>query len=156
MSPIWFFGSPMSAPDTSPERSSQLIAQTLEIKPRLGPEIALTARPSYTRIMFLVKEILPCAGQKNMLLGTMKNPRSRASSRTNRAFFRCRQTAFAALILCAIFAPASFAQEAGAKEAGLRQIRSYIAAGWDTLRHALASLGVQRSASVVSSLARDV
>jgi len=87
--------------------------------------------------MFLVKEILPCAGQKNMLLGTMKNPRSRASSRTNRAFFRCRQTAFAALILCAIFAPASFAQEAGAKEAGLRQIRSYIAAGWDTLTRSL-------------------
>jgi alpha,alpha-trehalase len=87
--------------------------------------------------MFLVKEILPCAGQKNMLLGTMKNPRSRASSRTNCAFFRCRQTAFAALILCAIFAPASFAQEAGAKEAGLRQIRSYIAAGWDTLTRSL-------------------
>jgi alpha,alpha-trehalase len=87
--------------------------------------------------MFLVKEILPCAGQKNMLLGTMKNPRSRASSRTNRAFFRCRQTAFAALILCAIFAPASFAQEAGAKEAGLRQIRSYITAGWDTLTRSL-------------------
>jgi alpha,alpha-trehalase len=34
-------------------------------------------------------------------------------------------------------APASFAQEAGAKEAGLRQIRSYIAAGWDTLTRSL-------------------
>ncbi len=72
-----------------------------------------------------------------MLLGTMKNPRSRASSRTNRAFFRCRQTAFTAIVFCAIFAPTSFAQEAGAKEAGLRQIRSYIAAGWDTLTRSL-------------------
>ena len=72
-----------------------------------------------------------------MLLGTMKNPRSRASSRTNRAFFRCRQTAFTAIVFCVIFAPTSFAQEAGAKEAGLRQIRSYIAAGWDTLTRSL-------------------
>src|SRR6267143_1316281 len=72
-----------------------------------------------------------------MLLGTMKNPRSRASSRTNCALFRCRQIALAATIFCAIFAPASFAQEAGAKEAGLRQIRSYIAAGWDTLTRSL-------------------
>src|SRR5260370_31859542 len=87
--------------------------------------------------MLLVNELLPCAGQKNMLLGTLKNPRSKTSSRTNHAFFRCRQTAFAALILCAIFAPASFAQESGAKEAGLRQIRSYIAAGWDTLTRSL-------------------
>jgi alpha,alpha-trehalase len=70
-------------------------------------------------------------------LGTMKYPRSRASSRTHRAFFRCRQTALTTLALCAIFAPASSAQEAGAKEAGLRQIRSYIAAGWDTLTRSL-------------------
>jgi len=33
----------------------------------------------------------------------------------------------------AAFTPASLAQDAGAKEAGLRQIRSYIAAAWDTL-----------------------
>jgi len=87
--------------------------------------------------MFLVKEILPYAGQKNMLLGTMKNPRSRASSRTDCAFFRCRQTAFTLLVFYAVLAPASFAQEAKAKEAGLRQIRSYIAAGWDTLTRSL-------------------
>jgi alpha,alpha-trehalase len=92
---------------------------------------------SYARIMFLVKEILPYAGQKNMLLGTMKNPRSRASSRTDCAFFRCRQTAFTLLVFYAVLAPASFAQEAKAKEAGLRQIRSYIAAGWDTLTRSL-------------------
>jgi len=72
-----------------------------------------------------------------MLLDTMKNPRSKASSRTNYACFRCRQTAVAALVFCAISAPASFAQEAAAKEAGLRQIRSYIAAGWDTLTRSL-------------------
>jgi alpha,alpha-trehalase len=72
-----------------------------------------------------------------MLLGTMKNPRSRASSRTNRACFRCPQTTVAALVFCAIFAPAGLAQEAAAKEAGLRQIRSYIAAGWDTLTRSL-------------------
>jgi len=72
-----------------------------------------------------------------MLLGTMKYPRSRASSRTHRAFFWCRQIAPTTLGFCAIFAPACFAQEAGAKEAGLRQIRSYIAAGWDTLTRSL-------------------
>ena len=87
--------------------------------------------------MFLVKEILPYAGQKNMLLGTMKNPHSRASSRTNRAFFGYQQTAFTALVFCAIFAPTGFAQAAGPKDAGLRQIRSYIAAGWDTLTRSL-------------------
>jgi alpha,alpha-trehalase len=72
-----------------------------------------------------------------MLLGTMENPSSRASSRTNCAFFRCRQITLTALAFCTILAPASFAQEAGAKEAGLRQIRSYIAAGWDTLTRSL-------------------
>ncbi len=87
--------------------------------------------------MFLVKEILPYAGQKNMLLGTMKNPHSRASSRTNRAFFGYQQTAFTALVFCAIFAPTGFAQAAGPKDVGLRQIRSYIAAGWDTLTRSL-------------------
>ena len=71
-----------------------------------------------------------------MLLGTMKNPRSSASSRTNRAYFRCQQTALAALIFCTVFAPASSSQEAP-KQAGLRQIRSYIAAGWDTLTRSL-------------------
>ncbi len=87
--------------------------------------------------MFLVKEILPYAGQKNMLLGTMKNPHSRASSRTNRAFFGYQQIAFTALVFCAIFAPTGFAQAAGPKDVGLRQIRSYIAAGWDTLTRSL-------------------
>ena len=87
--------------------------------------------------MFLVKEILPYAGQKNMLLGTMKNPHSRASSGTNRAFFGYQQIAFTALVFCAIFAPTGFAQAAGPKDVGLRQIRSYIAAGWDTLTRSL-------------------
>jgi alpha,alpha-trehalase len=87
--------------------------------------------------MFLVKEILPYAGQKNMLLGTMKTPHSRASSRINRAFFGYQQTAFTALAFCAIFAPTGFAQAAGPKDVGLRQIRSYIAAGWDTLTRSL-------------------
>ena len=95
-------------------------------------EKGLRKLPLYARIMFLVKEILPYAGQKNMLLGTMKNPRSRADY----AFF-CRQTAFTALVFYALLAPASIAQEAKAKEAGLRQIRSYIAAGWDTLTRSL-------------------
>jgi len=72
-----------------------------------------------------------------MLLGTMENPSSRAASRTNCAFFRCRQVTLAALAFCTILAPASFAQEAAAKEAGLRQIQSYIAAGWDTLTRSL-------------------
>ena len=72
-----------------------------------------------------------------MLLGTMKNPHSRASSRTNRAFFGYQQIAFTALVFCAIFAPTGFAQAAGPKDVGLRQIRSYIAAGWDTLTRSL-------------------
>src|SRR5260370_38551389 len=67
----------------------------------------------------------------------MKNQRSRASSRANHAFFRCRQAALVALFFCAVFAPASFAQEAAARDAGLRQIRSYITAGWDTLTRSL-------------------
>jgi alpha,alpha-trehalase len=74
---------------------------------------------------------------KEYALGTMKNPRSRASSRANHAFFRCQQITLAAIVFCAISAPPSWAQEAGAKEAGLRQIRSYIAAGWDTLTRSL-------------------
>jgi alpha,alpha-trehalase len=45
--------------------------------------------------------------------------------------------ALATIVFCAICAPASFAQEAGAKEVGLRQIRSYIAAAWDTLTRSL-------------------
>src|ERR1700687_3597633 len=113
------------------------MAQTPERKPRRKPETALTTRPAYARIMFLIKEILPFVRQQNMLLGAMKYPRLRASSRPHRAFFRCRQTALTTLAFCAIFAPACFAQEAGAKEAGLRQIRSYIAAGWDTLTRSL-------------------
>jgi Trehalase len=72
-----------------------------------------------------------------MLLGAMKNPRSRASSRINYSFFRCQRAAFATLVFYATFAVSSFGQEAGAKEAGLRQIRSYIATGWDTLTRSL-------------------
>ena len=72
-----------------------------------------------------------------MLLGTMKNPSLRASSRTNRDYFRCQQTALVTLMFCTIFAPATFARESTAKEAGLRQIRSYIDAGWDTLTRSL-------------------
>jgi alpha,alpha-trehalase len=65
----------------------------------------------------------------------MKNSRSRALSRTRHAIFQCQnlcqKVAFAAVIFCA-FAPKSFAQEAG-----LGQIRSYIAAGWDTLTRSM-------------------
>src|SRR5258708_6475440 len=74
---------------------------------------------------------------KEYALGTMKNPRSRAPSRADHPVFRCRQITLVAIVLCAIFAPASFAQGAGGKEAGLRQIRSYIAAEWATLTRSL-------------------
>ncbi len=67
----------------------------------------------------------------------MKKPRSRASSRADHAIFRRRQITLAAIVLCAIFAPTSFAQGAVGKDAGLRQIRSYIAVGWDTLTRSL-------------------
>jgi alpha,alpha-trehalase len=74
---------------------------------------------------------------KEYALGTMKTPRSRASLRINHAFIHCRNIVLTAVVFCVVFAPASFAQEAGAKEAGLRQIRSYIAAAWDTLTRSL-------------------
>src|SRR5260221_984767 len=74
---------------------------------------------------------------KEYALGTMKKPRSRASSRADHAIFRRRQITLAAIVLCAIFAPSSFAQGAVGKDAGLRQIRSYIAVGWDTLTRSL-------------------
>jgi len=70
----------------------------------------------------------------------MKNPGCRALLRTRCAIFQCQNScqkvALAAVIFCA-FAPASFAQDAGGKEAGLGQIRSYIAAGWDTLTRSM-------------------
>jgi alpha,alpha-trehalase len=70
----------------------------------------------------------------------MKNSRSRVLLRTRHAIFQCQnlcqKVALAAVIFCA-FAPTSFAQEASGKEAGLGQIRSYIAAGWDTLTRSM-------------------
>jgi alpha,alpha-trehalase len=66
----------------------------------------------------------------------MKNLPSRASSRTGRALFRYQKVAAAAVIFFTI-SPASFAQKAGVGEAGLGQIRSYIAAGWDTLTRSM-------------------
>jgi alpha,alpha-trehalase len=67
----------------------------------------------------------------------MKNPRSRALSRTLRALLRCQKIAVASLIFATISASASFAQEPGGKDAGLAQIRSYIASGWDTLTRSM-------------------
>ena len=67
----------------------------------------------------------------------MKNLRSRALSRTLRAFLRCQTIAVASLIFATISAPTCFAQEPGGKGAGLAQIRSYIAAGWDTLTRSM-------------------
>jgi alpha,alpha-trehalase len=67
----------------------------------------------------------------------MKMPCSRALSRIRHALCNSRKSACIAILFCAVFAPASWAQQAAAKEAGLRQIRSYIAAGWDTLTRSL-------------------
>src|SRR5947199_6998367 len=67
----------------------------------------------------------------------MKTARSRASSRINYVSLLCQTTACVAIVFWFVFAPASLAQDAAAKEAGLRQIRSYIAAGWDTLTRSL-------------------
>ena len=70
----------------------------------------------------------------------MKNPGCRALPRTRCAIFQCQnfcqKAALAALLFCA-FAPANFAQDAGGEETGLGQIRSYIAAGWDTLTRSM-------------------
>src|SRR5258705_11277383 len=67
----------------------------------------------------------------------MKMPCSRVSSTIRHALFQGRTSACIAIVVCAVLAPASWAQQAEAKEAGLRQIRSYIAAGWDTLTRSL-------------------
>jgi alpha,alpha-trehalase len=67
----------------------------------------------------------------------MKTLRSRALSRIGRAFLPCQKIAVVALIFSAIFAPAGLAQESAVKEGGLGQIRSYIAAGWDTLTRSM-------------------
>jgi alpha,alpha-trehalase len=85
----------------------------------------------------LYKRDIAANTPKEYALGTMKTPRWMALSRTNYALIRCRNIALAATVFCAVFAPASFAQKAGAKDAGLRQIRSYIAAAWDTLTRSL-------------------
>jgi alpha,alpha-trehalase len=81
----------------------------------------------------LYKRDIAAKTAKEYALGTMKTPRFRASSRIHHAFLCCRNTVLAAVVFCAAFVPASFAQGAGAKEAGLREIRSYIADAWDTL-----------------------
>jgi alpha,alpha-trehalase len=70
----------------------------------------------------------------------MKNPRFRVLPRTRRAVFQCQNSwqkvVVAAVIFC-VLASTNFAQEAGGKETGLGQIRSYIAAGWDTLTRSM-------------------
>src|SRR5258708_16884051 len=67
----------------------------------------------------------------------MKMPSSRASARIRHAFFNCLNNACLAILFSGVFAPTTWAQQSAAKEAGLRQIRSYIAAGWDTLTRSL-------------------
>ena len=67
----------------------------------------------------------------------MKHQLFRPSSTTRRAFFFRTKSTVIALVFSALLAPGSYAQEANAKTAGLKQIRSYIAAGWDTLTRSL-------------------
>ena len=90
----------------------------------------------------------------------MKKTCSRASSRIRNALSISRQSACTAMLFCAVFAPASRAQAAPGKEAGLRQIRSYIAAGWDTLTRSLTDCKViidpKLAASSVLYLPADV
>jgi alpha,alpha-trehalase len=57
--------------------------------------------------------------------------------RTCYASSQWHRSAIFAVICWIVFAPGTTAQDARAKEAGLRQIRSYIAAGWDTLTRSL-------------------
>src|SRR6266853_4292582 len=67
----------------------------------------------------------------------MKMPSSRASARIRHAFFICLKNACLAILFSVVLATTTWAQQSAAKEAGLRQIRSYIAAGWDTLTRSL-------------------
>ena len=50
----------------------------------------------------------------------MKTARSRASSRINYVSLLCQTTACVAIVFWFVFAPASLAQDAAAKEAGLK------------------------------------
>jgi len=63
----------------------------------------------------------------------MKNPPCRAASRFAHALFPRLPILLTALVLCASFAAAGRGQETKTKDAGLQQIRSYIAGAWDTL-----------------------
>jgi alpha,alpha-trehalase len=90
-------------------------------------------RPEESSYRILYKRDIAASTAKEYAPGTMRNFRSRASSGIRHAYIRSPKIVVAAVVFCAVFAPASFAQEAAAKEAGLRQIRSYIAAAWDTL-----------------------
>jgi len=60
----------------------------------------------------------------------MKTPCSRAFSRSG---YARRNLVLFAAVFYASLAPASVAKEAKPKDAGLQQIRSYIADAWDTL-----------------------
>jgi alpha,alpha-trehalase len=85
----------------------------------------------------LVKRDIARNATKEYALGTMKTPRPRASYGDHHALLSYLQSACAAILFFVVFAPAGVAQEAGGKGAGLQQIRSYIAAGWDTLTRSL-------------------
>src|ERR1700675_2671908 len=74
MPPIWFCGSPMSAPHTSPKRSSPLMAETLERKPRPrgGKRSASSTLLHPYRV--LGKRDIALNGAKEYALGHHENP----------------------------------------------------------------------------------
>src|SRR5579863_5072626 len=67
-----------------------------------------------------------------MLWGTMKYPSARGFWRPNRDLFLDARLSVMLLLFVIAMPPATVAQE-GAQARGLQPIRSYIAAGWDTL-----------------------
>jgi len=115
-------------------RSFDYLRGDFEKTPKVGGRLA--ARLGCTPYPVLIKRDIAVAGARDYALGTMKNPSLSTLSRTCRALTRYRQTALVAAVLCCGLPPASLAQ-GGGKGAGLGQIRSYIAAGWDTLTRSL-------------------
>jgi alpha,alpha-trehalase len=82
--------------------------------------------------MFSGKEILLQTSQKNMLWNTMQYSSAKRFAGLNRGGFLCKKAASALLLLVLTLAPVAVPQEAP-NARGLEPIRSYIAAGWDTL-----------------------
>src|SRR5579864_7953062 len=86
----------------------------------------------WRRIVFWGKELLLRASQENMLWSTMRYSSAKGGLAFNGALLRCATGPSVLLFSVLLTARFTGAQQ-GSKPGGLEPIRSYIAAGWDTL-----------------------